>query len=200
VQAAGELFMRLGIRSVTMDDVARELAMSKKTLYQHFSNKNSLVTAIAEAHIKMEMIDFEKITADAANAIEEIHGIAKCMRRNVAEMNPSTLYDLQKFHQDAWKTFLNFKDKFIAGYVEQNMRKGVKEGFYRKEIDVKILARLRVEQVQIMFDPKIFPPSKFNFAEVQNQMLDHFIHGLLTEKGRDLYHKFQQEEIKSLLK
>lgn len=194
VFAAGELFMRLGIRSVTMDDIARELAMSKKTLYQYFNNKNSLVNAVADGHIQMEQSDFERITIESSNAIQEIHGLAMCMRKNMGQVNPSTLFDLQKFHPEAWGRFLEFKDGFIAGHVETNIIKGIKEGYYRSAINAKIIAKMRVEQVQTMFDPKLFPTSEFDFADVQQQILDHFVHGLLTDKGRELYEEFQKEE------
>ena len=199
VAVADDLFMRLGIRSVTMDDVARELAMSKKTLYLYFDNKDHLVTAVAERHLEKEKEEFDEIAKTAENAIDELHRIAKCLRDHIVKMNPSTLYDIQKYHRNAWNLYLSFKNSFIRGNVEANIVKGKKEGYYRENINPAILSRFRVEQVQMIFDNKIFPTDQFEFAEVQMQLFDHFVHGLLTETGKELYQRFQKEEAKSLL-
>lgn len=199
LEGAMNLFNRYGVRSVTMDDVAREVSMSKKTLYQYFVNKDGLVTAVARYHMDLERKEFSEIEHRAVNAIDELHQIAQCMRRNIQDINPSMLYDLQKFHHEAWDLYLDFKNEFIRGHIEDNLIRGMKEGCYREEIDVKILSKFRVEQVQMIFDQQIFPPEQFQFVEVQMQLLDHFIHGILTEKGRNHYQKyFQTEAVKPL--
>ncbi len=193
------LFNKYGVRSVTMDDVAREVSMSKKTLYQYFTNKDGLVTAVSKFHMDIERAEFGGIAEQAINAIDELHQIAKCMRKNIQEMNPSLLFDLQKFHHDAWKEYLSFKDQFVRGNIEANLRRGIKEGYYRPEINVTILSTFRVEQVQMIFDQKIFPTEDFNFLEVQMHLFDHFVHGVLTEKGRKLYQEYSNIDAKSTL-
>lgn len=200
LEGAMNLFNRYGVRSVTMDDVAREVSMSKKTLYQYFVNKDGLVTAVAKYHMDLEREEFSQIEHESVNAIDEIHQISKCMRRNIQDMNPSLLFDLQKFHHEAWDIYLAFKNEFIRGNIEDNLNRGIREGYYRQELDIKVLAKFRVEQVQMIFDQQIFPPEQFNFIEVQMQLLDHFIHGLLTEKGRNLYQKYSQTEALNPLK
>ncbi|MAJ50001.1 MAG: TetR family transcriptional regulator [Flammeovirgaceae bacterium] len=193
VSVAEDLFMRLGIRSITMDEVARTLSMSKKTLYQYFENKDQLVSATMIAHIEREKEAFKRIHEASRNAIEEIHGLAEIMRKNLGQLNPSTLFDIQRFHPHAWETFLDFKDKCIQGHTAKNIIRGINEGYYRSEIDANIMATLRVEQVSLMFKPSVFSSVDFDFKQVQLQVLDHFIHGLLTEKGRKLYGQFYQE-------
>lgn len=191
VVAAAELFMRYGVRSVSMDDVARELGMSKKTLYQSFSNKDELVSATMQLHMEMEKSEFSKIGENSENAIDELHRLTGCIRRSMEGVNPSLLFDLQKYHPDAWKLFLDFKQNFIQSEVERNVKRGVKEGHYRSEINPTILAKIRVEVVQLVFDPKVFPTNEFNLVDVQMHVLDHFIHGLLSDEGRELYHQYQ---------
>ena len=193
VSVAEDLFMRLGVRSITMDEVSRTLSMSKKTLYQYFENKDELVSAVMIAHIEREEKAIKRVHESSQNAIEEIHGLAEIMRKNLGQLNPSTLFDIQRFHLHAWEKFLNFKDKCIQGHTEDNIIRGVKEGYYRSEIDANILARLRVEQVSLMFKPTVFSSTDFDFKQVQLEVLDHFIHGLLTNKGRRLYEKYPQE-------
>ena len=193
VEGAGELFMRYGVRSVTMDDVARELGMSKKTLYQFFTNKDDLVLEVSKAHIEREKIEFGEIKAVSKNALDELFSITKCLRISMQRVNPSLLFDLQKYHPSAWDLFLDFKYNFIRSMVERNVTKGVEEGYYRSEITPDVMAKLRMEQVQMAFDPKVFPPSEYDLVEVQMQVLDHFIQGLLSHQGRKLYETYQKQ-------
>ena len=191
IVAADSLFMKYGARSVTMDDIARELSVSKKTIYQYYKDKDEIVTLVSQAHIEQEKKEFTEIYESSNNAIEEIFKISQCIRKMVTEINPSLLYDLQKYHRRAWDLYLDYKTEFIKNSVVNNLQRGIKEGCYREEIDVEVIATFRVEQVQMAFDDKIFPRNKFNFSEVQMQLLNHFIHGLLTDKGRKLYKDYQ---------
>lgn len=191
ISGAADLFMRYGVRSVTMDDVARDLGMSKKTVYQSFSNKDELISEVARAHIELEKADFGKIHEEASDSIDELHKITYCMRHAMDNMNPSLLYDLQKYHPNAWGLFLEFKFDFIQSMVRENIEKGIEEGYYRPNINADILAKLRMEEIQLVFDPKVFPSSQYNIIEVQLAVLDHFIHGLLTEKGHKKFHEYQ---------
>jgi len=199
IDGALRLFTQYGVRSVTMDDVAREVSMSKKTLYQYFTNKDGLVTATAHFHIDDEKLEYEKIAKVAENAIDELRMIADCMRKNMKDMNPSLLFDLQKFHRDAWDTFVDFKNEFIRGNIEDNLRRGIEEGYYRHDLDVRILSKFRVEQVQMIFDPRIFSSEEFNFIEVQMQLFHHFVYGILTDKGRQLFNIYNKNEAKTTI-
>lgn len=193
---AEDLFMRLGVRSVTMEDVAREVSISKKTIYQFFENKDHLVTEVVKNHLEAERIQFSEIAAKAENAIDEIYQISGCMRRNLKSINPTTLHDLRKYHPGAFELFAQFKSEFIRGNVENNLKRGIEEGYYRPAIDPLVLAIFRVEQVEQMFDHRIFPVDQVGFSHVQNQLFDHFVYGLLTDEGKRLYEKFKlQEEI-----
>jgi len=192
IVAAESLFMKYGARSVTMDDIARELSVSKKTIYQYYTDKDEIVTLVSQAHIDQEKEDFNKIFETSHNAIEEMFKMSQCMRKIVTEINPSLLFDLQKYHRKAWDLYLVYKTEFIKNSVVNNLSKGIEEGYYREEIDVEIIATYRVEQVQMAFDNKIFTRNKFNFLVVQMQLFDHFLHGLLTDKGRKLYKNYQQ--------
>lgn len=191
---AEQLFVRFGVRSVTMDDVAREASMSKKTLYQYFDNKDKLVSEVALNHLKKESDEFHEIENLAKDSIHELFLVTVCLRKHVFKMNPSLLYDMQKYHADAWAHYLQFKNTFVRGYIERNIEKGIEEGYFRAGIDPKVLSIIRVEQVQLAFDTKIFPQNEFDFAHIQLQILDHFIHGLLTEEGKSKYEEHLETE------
>ncbi len=193
VNSAEELFMQYGIRSVTMDDVASQSAMSKKTIYQYFQNKDALVLAVADAHFEREKEEFLDLEEAAVDAVHELILVSQCIRKHVFKMNPSLLFDMQKYHGAAWDAYLKFKHNTIRGHIVRNIKRGKSEGLYREELDAEILSIIRVEQVQLVFNPTIFPTNKFDFRNVQLQIMDHFVNGLLTDQGRIKYKEYTND-------
>ncbi len=196
--AAETLFMKYGIRSVSMDDIARHLAASKKTLYQHFADKDELVTTMSQEHMKREITEYEEITKISENSIDELNKISVRIRCDMEEMNPSLLFDLQKFHPRAWQLWLNHKSEFIMHSIVRNLNQGIEEGYFRPEINPGIIAMSRLVLIESAFDDRIFPKEKFNLVEVQSQFFDHFVYGICTDKGRKLYQKYKENTITSL--
>jgi TetR/AcrR family transcriptional regulator, cholesterol catabolism regulator len=192
LKGAESLFMKYGVRSISMDDIARHLSVSKKTLYQHFADKEDIVTITCQSHIEEMSQEFEMIRKNSKNAIDELAKISSCLKQNSEEMNPSLLFDLQKYHPRAWNVWVNHKNKFIRESVVRNLSQGIEEGYFRPEIDKEVIATMRLELVQLVFDDQIFPPSRFKLYEVQIQIFDHFVYGLVTEKGRKLYQKYKE--------
>ena len=190
VETAGYLFTKYGVRSVSMDDIARELSVSKKTIYQHYKEKDEIVLLATQLHMEAEKKEYNEIFDVASNAIEELAMISKCMRKNMAELNPSLLYDLKKYHRKAWEGYLAFKDEFIRDNIKRNIIRGIKEGHYREEMNAEIISICRMEQIQMAFDDRLFSTKEFDFKEVHVQMFDLFVNGIVTDKGRRLYQKY----------
>jgi AcrR family transcriptional regulator len=192
IQASHELFMRFGIKSITMDEIAKHLSISKKTIYQYFKDKNDLVCQVTLAHLEEEKLEIEKIKEETSNAIETLIEESLCLRRNINDMNPSLLFDLKKYHHQAWGMYLDSKEKVYIRSLKETLETGIKEGFFRPEIDPQILAVLRVEQIEMSLENLIYPRSRFEFTQVQTQLFDHFLNGLVSEKGRRLLKKMQR--------
>lgn len=189
---AETLFMKYGIRSVSMDDIARQLSVSKKTLYQHFADKDELVTVMSQEHMKREVKEYEEINQISENSIDELNRISVQLRCDMEDMNPSLLFDLQKFHPKAWALWLNHKNDFIMHSIVRNLNQGIEEGYFRAEINPEIIAISRLVLIESAFDDQHFPKDKFNLVEVQSQFFDHFVYGLCTDKGRRLYQKYKE--------
>lgn len=186
-----ELFRRYGVRSISMDDIARHLSVSKKTLYQHFEDKDDVVLNITRHLLEENFKECEAIRKGAENPIEELATISIWMKKSMDEINPTMLFDLQKFHPKAWNLWLEFKNKFIHEEVIRNLEAGIEAG-YMRPVNKEIMSILRVEFVQMAFNQDIFPREKYNIVEVQSQIFDHFVFGLVTEKGRKLYLKYKE--------
>lgn len=193
LRGAQELFMKYGVRSVSMDDIARHLSVSKKTLYQYFADKDEIVTRVAEFHLRHEQAKYESLRSEAENAIDELVRISTCIKRDLQKMNPSLLFDLQKYHPKAWTEWLRHKQEYMGQSIIRNLKQGVTEGFFRAEINTDILAAARLELIQISFDEQVFPSDKYSLTEVNTQLFEHFVYGLLTEKGRKVYEKYKQQ-------
>src|SRR5579862_575979 len=143
-----ELFSTAGIKSVTMDDIARHLGMSKKTIYQFFKDKNELVMALVKKKLQDDEDQMCAILSQSGNVIEEMINMMKCSEEIFSRINPIVIHDMQKYHPEAWKQFQNFKSGVLVHTLEQLLIKGIKQGYIRPDIDVKILARMRVSQVE----------------------------------------------------
>jgi AcrR family transcriptional regulator len=190
------LFMKFGIRSVSMDDIAGALGISKKTIYQYFADKDKLVDAIIEEDIRDMQEDCDFCLQKSANAIEEIYLSIDRILDHFRDLNPMLVYDLQKFHFSSFQKFKKNKDTFLLEIIRKNILRGIGEGLYRPDLDVEVLSRYRLESMMAPFNIEVFPPSKFNLAEVTLVIIEHFVYGLTTLKGYNLIITYQQERTK----
>ena len=195
IAKAREQFFRYGVKSVTMDDIARELGISKKTIYQHFEDKDAIVHQLMMAEMANDKCEWDELDGSSNNVIEKIVKSMDIIRQAVAEINPSTFFDIKKYHPKTWELFQEHKQKFIMESVRKELLQGIEQGFFRDDIKVEILVRMRLEQIEIAFDPHLFPPNKFSLIEVELTMLDHYIRGILTPKGLEVYREFMHNAL-----
>lgn len=186
-----ELFFRAGIKSVTMDDIAKHLAVSKKTIYQFFTDKNELVIALVKQRMAEDEVQMNDIMERASNVIEQLMEMMKCSEEIAARANPILMYDLQKYHPEGWDIVQQFKSNVVLQTLENLLRQGKEQGYIRPEIDVKVIARMRMNQVEMGFNTAIFPPHEFSLWDVQQQFLEHFNYGICTLEGYQLLEKYK---------
>jgi TetR/AcrR family transcriptional regulator, cholesterol catabolism regulator len=189
---AGELFFRHGIKCITMDDIASHLGMSKKTIYNFYTDKNLIVQSLTNKELEHQIKDLHDIRRTSVDPVEEIVKVMSHVGQTFTRICPTLFFDLKKYHPAAWLSFKSFKETEMIGFIEENLRKGVKLELYRKELQIKILARLRIEEVEIGFNTVYFPENKYNISEVQLALLDHFLHGIVTLKGFKLINKYKK--------
>jgi AcrR family transcriptional regulator len=193
-----ELFMQYGIRSVSMDDIANHLGMSKKTLYQYYADKDELVDAVVEGHISMIQSDCVNCSKDARDAVHEIFIMMERIMEEFNNMNPMLLYDLEKFHFKAYQRFREHKNKFLAQVIRQNIEWGIKDELYRPDVHIDVMCKFRIESMMIPFNVAVFPPGKYNLASTSEIIIEHFIYGLATVKGHKLIQKYNEQRQKKL--
>lgn len=186
IGTAEELFLKYGFRRVTMDDIAREMAISKKTIYQYFKDKNEIVCCVTEQYLKKENKEIEALEAESENVIEYLVKLSKQLRKHISVVHPAAMDDLKKYFPQGWKIFTHYKQEYFLTSMIKILKKGMEEGYFRKNMNPEVLGIMRMEQIQLSFDQNLYPRSRFEFAEVQMELLRHFISGILTEKGREL--------------
>ncbi|MDB5234072.1 MAG: TetR family transcriptional regulator [Hymenobacter sp.] len=188
---AQSLFMRNGIKSVSMDDIAADMAMSKKTLYKWFENKDQIVEASMARHLAGTQFDCTAMIQAATSAIDELFRMMEWTRQEFANVHPSIFYDLQKFHPTTWQLWQAHKNEFILSQIIQNLRRGIAEGLFRADLDVDVIARLRLAQIEMMFNSDVYPPRQFLAERVSQALLEHFMLGVSTLKGHRLINQYR---------
>jgi TetR/AcrR family transcriptional regulator, cholesterol catabolism regulator len=190
--AAYELFFRYGIKSVTMDDIAKHLSISKKTIYLSFQDKDEVVHTLMEQVLLKDQADFITIAKNTSNVVEEVFVMMKKMNGILNTINPNIFYDLKKYHPKTWSLFHNFRMEFVVYCVVVSLEKGKKDGLVRLDINSNILAKLRGEEIEMGFNPAIFPNDKFKILDVQIALVEHFLYGICTLKGHKLINKYKK--------
>lgn len=197
-EKAEELYMRFGIRSVSMENMAEELGMSKKTLYQYYADKEELVEEVVKRHTEVIRLECEQIVLEAKDAIHEIFLIMERVMEDFRNMNPMVLFDLQKFHPRGFQRFNEYKNEFLLHFIRINIERGIREGHYRANVDLEIMSRFRLESMMIPFNISLYPPTQFNMAETAQLIAENFIYGLATLQGHQLIQSYQQAKKNNL--
>jgi len=193
-QKVEHLFLRCGFKSVTMDDVAKELGISKKTLYQFVSNKNDLIEKVVSAHIEQEKQLVTEVRKKAKDAIEEMLVISKHVNQNLKKVSSNLIFDLQRYYPSAWDIVENYRIKFIYEEIKSNVEWGMKEGIYRKEINPKIIAKLYIGIMHRIFDNSFFPSDEYKSSEIYLASVEYHIHGIASPKGLKLLNEYYENQ------
>jgi len=192
ITGAFKLFMRRGIKSVSMDDIALELGISKKTIYKWFENKDEIVEAALTAFLNDMNRDCCQFPNDALNAIEELFRVMGMIRQKLAGVHASVFFDLQKYHPKAYLLWIHHKNEVIYQSIVQNLQRGINEKLYRDDLNIEIMAQLRLLQTEHGFNPEFFNPDVFDLQKVQLAIQEHYMLGIATLKGHKLINEYKQ--------
>ena len=196
---AEELFFRLGIRNLTMDDVARELGISKKTLYQHVENKEDLVKKVVMVGIDEDRSAHCSVIETAKDALDEMLGVAAHIIHQVRQVKPNLMFELQRHYPEAWALMDDFHTQNVKIWAKNNIERGIREGLYKPEVNPEIVASLYVATSANILNERFFPHGKFAFEEVIRQFMTHYLFGICSLKGSKLLTKrLENGALKSL--
>lgn len=191
---AERLFWKYGVRSVTMEDIAKELGISKKTIYQHFNDKEQILSQVIENKMGRNQSEMMCMAIDSDNPVEEILQVLDMFQKHADQVSPNLLMDIKRYYPQAFALFQGYKESQIMQSILDNIQKGIFQGVYRSDIKPAILARLRVEQIELAFDNNLFPTDQYSMHDVQSELIHHFVRGMLTEKGFTIYNQYINKE------
>ncbi len=180
---ARELYMKYGIKSITMDDVAREMGISKKTLYQFVRDKEELVEKFVDFEISLRHEEIGRCFKKGYNAIEDLFEISIFMNRLMRNQNPATEYDLRKYYPVQYQKTIKARREGMYNYLLLNLKKGKKEGLYRNELNEEIIAKLYISRSENIHFNELFTVEEFTSVNLFLELLTYHVRGISTEKG-----------------
>jgi AcrR family transcriptional regulator len=195
LEKATELFMRYGIRSITMDEIAAQLGISKKTIYQFFTDKDEIVEAVVNQQIKKNELECVQFRSNSENAVHAVFIAVKETEEMLSGMNPLIMYDLEKHHPKSFKKFKDFKYQFFYKEIKENLQRGIEDELYRPEIDIDIVAKHRIESAFMGFNQDLFPHNRYKMSDVLLEIAFLFLYSVTTLKGRKMIEKYMQKNV-----
>ncbi|UZD22608.1 TetR/AcrR family transcriptional regulator [Algoriphagus halophytocola] len=187
LEVAIEQFSHYGVRIVTMEDIARLIGISKKTLYQEFKDKKELIKEAFSTVLEQDCQKLQDFADSKDGVIEHLVQTSKMVRERLSAMNPLVIIEIQRYFPDTWEVFERYREEVIETDLVNVLERGKKLGYFRPEINSAILAKMRVEQISAGFNMTNLRNSEFTLVEMQVSVLDHFLHGIFTDKGRESY-------------
>ena len=194
--SSAELFSQYGFKTITMDDIARRAGISKKTLYQHFANKEEVV---------LESVTWYKdhMTKDCTARISTVENAVEAMVQMMAffdtmnkKINPMALFELQRYYPDAYRTFRELLQDKDVSMIRDNILQGVKEGLYRQDLNADLMARYRLETSLLILQPNLMVNDRNDLISVALEIAEHFMYGIMTPKGEKLYQEYKSKYLK----
>jgi len=184
-----EWYMKYGIKSMTMDDVARELGISKKTLYQYVTDKDDLVGKFIDNEIALRQKEIFNCFKVGFNAVEELFEISLFMNKLMREQNPATEHDLRKYYPHHYQKIVKARREGIYNYILLNLKKGKTEGLYRAEMDEEIIAKLYLSRSEILHNNDLYTVEELTSVKIFLELIIYHVRGIATEKGIEVLEK-----------
>lgn len=182
-----QLYQRYGIKSVTMDDVAKHLGISKKTLYEHFRDKEDLVKQVIYLDHSSWFDVLKEPGTRGLNSIEELFEIYQILKRMFRKYNPSVEYDLRKYYPDLSMKMREVRRKGIYETSYRNIVRGKNEGLYRKDLNAKVIGRLHLLMIENFVDTDMFSIEELTSLSVFNELFVYHLYGIMSPEGRHFF-------------
>ncbi len=194
-EAACDLFMQLGMRRVSMDDIAQALGMSKKTLYLYYADKESLVEDTVDMLLKNSSVACENCRKLAENAIHECFLVTAVLTESMVRINPVLIFDIQRYYPAAQKKIEKFRKEYLYKFFKTGIETGIRQELFKKNINPSLISWFRIETLSLQFQQQFVQDIDMDVISLQKELSLFFLHGLATPKGIKLIEKYKKPKI-----
>lgn len=183
IEIAGEMFLTLGFKSVTMDDIAGNLGISKKTLYTHFKNKTELIDSVTSHLFDTICHGIDMICEEKKNPIQELFEIKRFVMEHLKDEKSSPQYQLQKYYPKIYASLKERQFQVMQESIIENLKRGIETDLFRSDIDTDFISRMYFHGMTGIKDKELFPLKKYSMNTLMNYYLDYHLRGICTSKG-----------------
>jgi AcrR family transcriptional regulator len=183
LEKSNELFLNLGFKSVTMDEIAASLGVSKKTIYKYFKNKTELIDTVTHRMFDTICSGIDDICELELNPIEELFSIKRVVLDNLKDEKSSPQYQLQKYYPKIYASLKQKQFHVMQDCVINNLKKGVEIRLYRETINLEFISRIYFNGMIGIKDKDLFPLTDYSMNTLMNYYLEYHLRGICTEKG-----------------
>ncbi len=195
IHRATELFLTLGFKSVTMDDIANELGISKKTIYVHFENKTKLVESTTLEMFALISHGIDGICQLQKDPIEEIYDIKQLVLEHLKDEKSSPYHQLQKYYPKIFNSLRSKQFGLMDACVVNNLKRGIALGLYRDTIEIAFISKIYFASIMSLKDKQLFPLKVFSMASLMNYYIEYHVRGICTPKGLKVLSKIINNQI-----
>jgi len=194
LEKTSRIFQTYGIKSVSMDDICKELKISKKTLYQYVDNKTDLLKNTIDHQFYQDNVKIKHVLNQNYNAIDTLIEISKLIHEDLKDLKPNVImFDLKKYYPETLENLIDKKRRIFYDYIKNNLNQGISEGLYREDLNIDLITRLYIRKMEDMHDPEGFLNGDYDFEKIFEVMFDNHIRGIANEKGIRYYEERRQE-------
>ncbi|MEM7571850.1 MAG: TetR/AcrR family transcriptional regulator [Bacteroidota bacterium] len=196
LEEAHALYTRYGLKSVSMDDVARKVGISKKTLYQHFAKKEDLIKEVMQCNYEQDLEHFSTSMNESTDAIDEFLRNSRYFVREMRQISPTLFYDMQKYYGNIWLEQTQAHMGYFEKSIQENIMRGVEEGLYREDLIPSVITRIYQSTVMALMDTSLFPAHEISLDRIIQQQSLYHLYGIITPAGRNrLLEHLEREQL-----
>jgi hypothetical protein len=184
-----ELSLSIGIRNLTLDSICQHLQITREDLINYVSNETELVEKVLEFERESFKSIFDEHNFEDVNAIDILLIVSQEMNNRFRDLTPSITLDLKALYPEIYQHHFEQRIEFIFGKIKINIEKGIRQGMYRQDLSIELLARLYISRLIDLHNPVFFPPEKFSFPVLFEAMFENFIRGIANDEGLEYFKK-----------
>lgn len=190
LERSRDLFLKYGIRNITMDKLSADLGISKKTLYRTIPNKSALIEKIVSSFLEEQKLEIQAVKPNTKNAIEEMHLMAEKAIVHIRRMLPNVTFELQKYYPESWQLIENHNIGFLQEVIKENLKRGISEGLYRSDLNLDIIPIFYASKIAVVVDSSLYQQYGYRQDTVFKEFVLYHLHGVVSNKGKDLINNY----------